>query len=302
MAEQGTPAEIRAAGAVVWRSSAGGTEVALVHRPKYGNWSFAKGRLLPGEHVLLAAVREVAEETGLQIALGRRLPTVRYRTDDTRKRVDYWVAPAGPQDSVFAPDSEVDEVAWLTLSAAAGRLQHPHDARTLADFAAGPRTTAPLILVRHASAGSKADWQKSDETRPLDGRGKKQAKLLASLLSCFGAGQVVSSPTERCAATVRPYAKAAGLNLETDPVLLPDAAGQDESAAAALIARLAGADRPVVVCAHRENLPTLLAAACSVLGAYAPETRPLRKGEFLVLHRDGQRLAGLERYNPGGRY
>lgn len=300
MAEQAT-AEIRAAGAVVWRQSAGGAEVALVHRPKYNDWSFAKGKLLPGEHVLLAAVREVAEETGLQVALGRRLPTVRYRTEDARKRVDYWVAPAGSQQPLFAPNSEVDEIEWLTVSAAAGRLQYAHDARTLADFEAGPRTTAPLILVRHASAGTKANWSKPDETRPLDRRGKKQAKLLASLLSCFGAGQVVSSPTERCAATVRPYAKAAGLDLETDPVLLPDATGQEGSAAAALMARLAVADRPVVVCAHRENLPALLAAACGVLGTCAPETRPLRKGEFLVLHRDGARLAGLERYNPSGR-
>ena len=69
--------EVRAAGAVLWRPAGGGSQVALVHRPKYDDWSFPKGKLDPGEHVLLAAVREVAEETGLRVTLGRRLPPVR---------------------------------------------------------------------------------------------------------------------------------------------------------------------------------------------------------------------------------
>src|SRR5580704_8961282 len=84
--------EVRAAGAVVWRPAASGSQVALVHRPKYDDWSFPKGKLEPGEHVLLAAVREVAEETALQVTLGRRLAPVRYLNDGVPKRVDYWVA------------------------------------------------------------------------------------------------------------------------------------------------------------------------------------------------------------------
>lgn len=300
MAEQQAAEEIRAAGAVVWRPSADGGEVALVHRPKYDDWSFAKGKLLPGEHVLLAAVREVAEETGLQVTLGRRLSPVRYLTDGTRKRVDYWVA-AGAGTSSFSPNSEIDDLAWLTPAAAASQLQYPHDGQTLAEFEAGPRVTAPLIFVRHASAGRKADWKKRDELRPLDARGKKEAKLLASLLGCFGAGRVISSPAERCVATVRPFAKAIGVKVEAEPVLLADGGAPGADGAAGLIAGLTEADGPVVVCAHRENMPDLLAAAYRSLGAPVTEMKALRKGEFVVVHRSGRQLAAMERYHPDGR-
>lgn len=301
MAEQEAAEEVRAAGAIVWRPSADGDEVVLVHRPKYDDWSFAKGKLLPGEHVLLAAVREVAEETGLQVTLGRHLSPVYYLSEGARKRVDYWVAAAGAGGPPFEPNTEIDQMAWLTAAAAAGQLQYPHDAQTLAEFEAGPRVTAPLIFVRHASAGRKADWRKHDKARPLDGRGKKEAKLLASLLACFGAGRVISSPAERCMATIRPFAKASGVQVEASPILLAAGPDEDAAAAASLVAGLATADGPVVICAHRENLPDLLAAACASLGAPVPTMRPLRKGEFLVLHRSGRQLAGLERYHPDGR-
>src|SRR5580693_10587153 len=99
--------EVRAAGAVLWRPAGPGVQVALVHRPKYDDWSFPKGKLEPGEHVLLAAVREVAEETALEVTLGRRLPPVQYVSGEVSKRVDYWVATAagaGTQ-AAFEPTS-----------------------------------------------------------------------------------------------------------------------------------------------------------------------------------------------------
>ena len=66
--------------------------MALVHRPRYDDWSFPKGKCLPGEHVLITAVREVTEETGIEVTLGRRLRTVRYLSDGRPKQVDYWAA------------------------------------------------------------------------------------------------------------------------------------------------------------------------------------------------------------------
>ena len=89
--------EIHAAGAVMWRAGEEGIETALVHRPRYDDWSFPKGKAFAGEHVLLTAVREVAEETGIRVALGRRLATTQYPTSGGPKRVDYWAArPASP--------------------------------------------------------------------------------------------------------------------------------------------------------------------------------------------------------------
>jgi 8-oxo-(d)GTP phosphatase len=341
MADRRAADEVRAAGAVVWRPAGSGTQVVLVHRPKYDDWSLPKGKLEPGEHVLLAAVREVAEETALEVTLGRRLAPVQYVSGEVSKRVDYWVATAagaGTQ-AAFEPTSEIDEVAWLAASSAPTSLSYERDAELLAEFQAEPGQTAPLILVRHASAGSKSDWPKSDASRPLDDRGTQDALALARLLRCFGAGRVVSAPAERCVATVRPFAASIGGVVEIEAAF--DVAGsrqngQRKIAAVAPAMELLVADsRPVVVCAHRENLPALMTAAFSALGVPSPpgnpqpgnpqpgnpqpgnpqpgkpqpdkpaptkppRGRPLHKGEFAVLHRAAGKLVALERYHPDG--
>jgi 8-oxo-dGTP diphosphatase len=179
----------------------------------------------------------------------------------------------------------------------------------VAAYVAGPSWTAPLILLRHATAGSKAAWEGSDESRPLDAAGEQDATALADLLRCFGESRVISAPAERCVATVRPYAAAVGGYVEVEPAfavsgrtdsrpLAPSDADAEKAAAA--LAALAAWDESVIICAHRENLPVLLAGACAELGAEPPAEPPLRKGEFMVLHRAGGRLAGVERYHPAG--
>jgi 8-oxo-(d)GTP phosphatase len=300
MADQPAAEEIRAAGAVLWRPAGIGAQVVLVHRPKYDDWSFPKGKLEPGEHVLLAAVREVAEETGLRVTLGHRLPPVRYAVTGSRKRVDYWTATAAPGPASFVPNREIDAIAWLAASKAAAQLTYQRDAETLTAFRAGPLRTVPLILVRHASAGRKSDWRGDDQFRPLDAEGTKDAAMLADLLCCFGSGsatRVISSPAERCMATVRPYAARAGVEIETELAFeLTRKDAVDDPEAAKAVALLAAADQPVVICAHRENLPWLFDAACAELGADRPLVDPLRKGEFFVLHRADKKLVALERY------
>jgi 8-oxo-(d)GTP phosphatase len=299
--------EIRAAGAVVRQSAGHRADVLLVHRPKYGDWSLPKGKLEPGEHMLLAAVREVAEETGLQVTLGRRLPAVHYLSDGVPKRVDYWVATAG-QDPLaeFLPNSEIDGIAWVATQGAATagtELTYGRDVETVAAALTGPSATTPLILVRHAEAGHKSDWPGDDLSRPLDRQGELDARSLAPLLRCFGVSRVISAPAERCLATVRPYAAAIGGVIETEPAFDVTSAGAGRAGVDAkkAAAALAAAAEPVIICAHRENLPVLLAAACAELGAGPPAGPPLRKGEFLVLHRAGGRLIAAERYHPDGR-
>ena len=270
-----------------------------MHRPKYDDWTLPKGKLEPGEHVLAAAVREVAEETGLAVSLGRRLRPARYLAAGLPKRVDYWVAEAPGAASEFVPNHEIDQVAWVPADAAVGaRTTYQRDAETIAEFLAGPRRTAPMILLRHASAGSKSAWKGDDSARPLDAEGAQHARTLAGLLRCFGVSRVVSAPAERCVATVRPYAATVG-GVEVEPAF--DAThgrsggGPDAEVAAR---KLTAAGGPVVICAHRENLPVLAAAAYAELGAGRPPGKPLHKAEFLVLHRSGGRLAAVERYDP----
>jgi 8-oxo-(d)GTP phosphatase len=292
--------EIRAAGMVLWRPSGAGHEVALVHRPRYDDWSFPKGKVDPGEHPLLAAVREVAEETGLQATLGRPLAATRYQDRGGRpKRVDYWAGrpvPGGPDS--FQPNHEVDRLEWLPVATARDRLSYPRDTAVLDDFAAGPADTVALTFLRHASAGTKAAWPGDDLDRPLDAEGAAESDLLARLLACFGPGRVVTSAAERCVATVRPYAALTGAKLELEPAFTVTGARSEPAVAAARVDAIVGAGEPAVICAHRENLPPLLAAACTALGAEPPADSPLRKGGFWVLHAADGSLAGVERHYP----
>jgi 8-oxo-dGTP diphosphatase len=304
----GEPGHIEAAGAVLWRHGPGGAEVLLIHRPKRDDWSLAKGKQEPGEHIAATAVREVTEETGLRPVLGRRLRTVRYEVNGVPKRVHYWAAarpaPGGPS---FVPNPEVDRVEWLPLPQARERLSYPHDAGVLDDFAEWPRETVPLILLRHASAGNKGDWPGDDLLRPLDEQGQADARTLAALLDCYAPRRVVSSPAKRCVDTVAPYAARIGATIETDAALGPPGRTPDQSSSrtssgdpAASIARVTADGVPAVVCTHRENIAGLLAAACQQFAAAPPPDPSLAKGGFWVLQIGDGKLVGLERQELSG--
>jgi 8-oxo-dGTP diphosphatase len=135
-----TDAEVLAAGCVVWRrTDDGDLEVLLVHRPRYDDWSFPKGKCDPGEGFEETAVREVREETGLEVALGPELPEVRYRDHKGRsKLVRYWAAHVG--DGTFEPNDEVDQVRWASVAEARAELTYHHDAALLDVLPASPPT------------------------------------------------------------------------------------------------------------------------------------------------------------------
>jgi 8-oxo-dGTP diphosphatase len=119
--------EVRAAGGVLLRSGDRGVEVAVIHRPKYEDWSLPKGKLDAGEDFEQAAVREVEEETGMQGEPVAELSSVSYRDRKGRtKLVRYWLM--RPLGGEFAPGSEVDELRWLDPEAAGELLSYEHDA------------------------------------------------------------------------------------------------------------------------------------------------------------------------------
>lgn len=304
---------VQAAGAVPWRQGGGEPVVALVHRPRYDDWTFPKGKQEPGEHLLLTAIREVSEEAGLRVRLGRPLAAQEYPAGGKVKQVSYWAGEC-MSSAPFVPNQEVDQLRWLPASEAAASLSYPRDAAVLADFRGGPADTVPLIMLRHAEAGSKHERLEgrpgpadvaADMSRPLDATGSAQAEALAGMLACYGRGQVISSRAERCLATVRPYAAATGAAVRPEDELTVEI-GADEptkrncaGAAARLAARLAVTGQPVIFCAHRENLPAVIGAVFRAVGA-EPPAQPLAKAEFLVAHVAGRTLAGLERHRPAG--
>lgn len=232
---------IRAAGGVVRRRG----DVLVVHRPKYGDWTFPKGKAKSGESDEECALREVEEETGLRCRLGRELSTTRYRALAGPKVVRYWEM--APLDGGFRPTREVDEVRWLPPDRAAALLSYGRDGEVLASL--GP---PPLLVVRHASAGDRDAWVGDDRLRPLDEKGRREAVELVPTLEPYAVTRVLSSPFVRCVQTVEPLAAARGVEVETTEVLA-DGSGADGFRR--LLAELAGS--PVALCGHGGEIEEL---------------------------------------------
>jgi 8-oxo-dGTP diphosphatase len=124
-------AEVKASGGVVWRRAADGLELAVIHRPRYDDWSLPKGKLDPGESWEDAALREIEEEIGTRGALGEELPPVSYADNKGRpKVVRYWLVEA--LDGEFVPNKEVDELRWVPAGEAEAILTYPHDVELVA--------------------------------------------------------------------------------------------------------------------------------------------------------------------------
>lgn len=129
--------QVRAAGGLVVRERDDGTrEVAIVHRPRYDDWSLPKGKLHPGESWEEGALREVEEETGLRCELGDELESATYLDrKGRRKQVRYWLM--RPLDGDFEPGDEVDELLWVGLAEAPATLGYEHDRRLAAALEGG---------------------------------------------------------------------------------------------------------------------------------------------------------------------
>lgn len=276
-----------AAGGVIWRKHESGLQVQLIHRPEYDDWTFPKGKTDPGESLQQTAVREIAEEAGLQVRLGLPLPRVDYRTSAGPKQVSYWCARvvAGSEDG-FVANREVDTVRWLSVGRAADRLTYDHDRTLLSEFdrlrrRRGHRTRT-LVVLRHGKAVARAEFAGDDLDRPLARAGTERARGLVAILGAYGVKHVATSPALRCTETVAPYAHAIGADLRIDDRLAEGAGRRSTSEA---VAELLDRKKPVALCSHQPSLPTILDA----IGADPVDLSP---GEGVVVHhRKGHVLA-----------
>ncbi|HET8603032.1 MAG TPA: NUDIX hydrolase [Marmoricola sp.] len=281
--------DIVAAGVVVARKGA----VLLVHRPKYDDWSFPKGKQDPGEHILATAVREAEEETGVRVVLGRPLDSLCYPVNDGRtKLVHYWAARvAGDADvSSYEPNDEIDEVRWVPIDKALRRLSYDHDRALLEQHRAAPRRTWPLVVLRHGHAFPRREWAGDDRLRPLAADGRAQARLMPPLLSAYGVARAVTSPSKRCTQTVRRATRRLALPVDRDAALSEE--GCDDARIGALVDSLLDARYGAVVCTHRPVLPVVL----DHLGVGL--TAPLAPGEMVVCHHRGRDIVAVERHRP----
>jgi 8-oxo-dGTP diphosphatase len=265
-------------------------EVALVHRPRYDDWSLPKGKLDPGESLFAAAVREIHEETGVRVRLGPWLRDVRYAVADGRKFVRYWAAEARtPAD--FTPNHEVDELRWVTPDEAVRLLSYAHDADVVARFVEVGPPTSVLLVVRHAKAGKRPEWKGDDRLRPLSANGQKQAREITELLQLYGPDRIASAPQVRCRDTVAPLADALGLPVADEPLLTEPSYADDPDATLKRVQELAGQPGVTVVCSQGGVIPGVIASLArdaALPVAVDVDDVPSKKGSTWVLGlRDG---------------
>lgn len=301
---------IRAAGVVLVRTGESGEEFLVVHRPHRQDWSLPKGKLDAGEHVLAAAVRECDEESGYIPILQSPLPAQTYSVQGRPKVVNYWRARIGSEEE-FAPDDEVAAIRWVPVDEAGSLLTYPSEL-DLVDAATSIPDTLPLVILRHTQAMKRVDFDgEVDSDRPLTGKGRSQAKQLATLLTAFGVDDVHSSSSRRCLDTVKRLARDVESPVQPEPLLSEEGHRDDPREAAARAVQLALTERALVVCTHRPVLPTLLDAMAVALGPGLHDERwrelwnpKLPPGGFIVVHRafsdDGPvQVVGVERHTLG---
>ena len=279
------PPDVVAAGVVVWRPR---REVLLVHRPRYDDWSFPKGKLDPDEPTAVAAVREVAEETGLTVRLGRPLAEQDYPNGGgSQKRVHYWVGWAVGSDDVdgYMVNDEIDDVRWVPLDKAERLLTYPRDRETLAEAERVRKPTSALVVLRHAEAVKRKEWAGADPQRPLTPHGQRQAAALAALLAAYDASRIVSSSSTRCLETVAPYAGRSGWPIEPELGLSEEEATTES--VREVVALLLDERESVVLCGHRPVLP-------EVFAALDLDPVSLDPGAMLVVHHRKGRIRATE--------
>ncbi|MGI8665758.1 MAG: NUDIX hydrolase [Jatrophihabitans sp.] len=286
----GQRAATQAAGGVVWRQDGAHLLVALVHRPRYEDWTLPKGKTRPDEQVLLAAVREVAEETGAVVEVGRRLTPVQYPIGaDLVKRVSHWTMRY--LSGEHRPSQEVDRLRWLTVAEATQLLTYPVDRCVLADFARVPAATRTLLLVRHAKAGKRSEYAGDDRLRPLDKIGRRHARDSAAMLAAFGPRRILAAERVRCVQTVEPLARLLGLPVTNAPEFSDEAYGNHPGRAHTALQRLAALPGSTVICSQGGAIPGLLGDLAAPAESY-----PTRKGSVWALSLTGQRVAAADYY------
>ena len=282
---------ILAAGAVLWRPQecTGAPAIAVIHRLRYDDWSFPKGKVDPGETEPVAAVREIEEETGFRAHLGRRLMTVSYPVDQGIKKVRYWAARCVSGE--FSVNDEVDELKWLPADEAMTALTYPQDRKVLGRFLKLPADTQTVMIVRHATAGSKARYKGDDRQRPLDKHGRAQAESLVGLLLSFGAGELFAAARVRCAQTLDPLSEELGVTISNEPELTEEAYADNRKAARHRILEIAASSVNPVICTQGRVIPDFIAWWCERDGVRPDSSRNRKGGTWVMSLADGRLIA-----------
>ena len=285
---------ILAAGAVLWRKSEKKkTEVLIIHRPKYDDWTFPKGKAEIGEPLIACAYREVLEETNIETAFGPYLGEVEYLTNDGNKKVSFWSAKV-VKEKEFNPNMEVDQLKWVEVTKIKELLTLDTDRKIFEQFLKIEPDTKPLILLRHAKAVSRDEWQGEDDDRPLDSYGQNQAKRLLAMYQVFNLEQIHSSDAVRCYDTVVAIAKGLNIKLEVTGKLSESTFKKDKEKAFDYAKDLIKLNESVLLCSHNPILPKMLNKLTKKSEVDADEGK-LLPADGWVIHRIGKEVIQIDR-------
>ena len=305
---------VYAAGAVCWRFIDGKLHVLVIHRTVYGDVTIPKGKVDPGESLPRTAVREIAEETGLEVALGVPLGVSRYPMPSGREKiVHYWAAEVSEravQRSTFKPNAEVAALEWVTIKRARGYLSYEPDREILDNFAKLVQqevtSTFALLLVRHGKAVGRGGWKGPDASRPLVERGVAQAANLVDALTAWAPKRIVSSPAVRCVTTVAPLAAATGIEIKRDAGISQESWESGKAEVRRVVGKRVRSGKSAVICGHGPVFPEIIReialATATPLGSYVTDAAGLEPGAFSVVHlsstNSGSGIIAIETHAP----
>jgi 8-oxo-dGTP diphosphatase len=285
---------IRAAGALLWREvDSRNLEIALIHRPRYDDWSLPKGKIEDGETALQCAYREVFEETGIKATFTRQLGSVEYEESGQKKRVIFWAARCALDTGTFVVNEEVDELVWFTPEGALAKATHDLDRQMIEDFQAQEQRTDTLIILRHAKALERGDWDEADSERTLDEVGFDQAQLLIKHLEPFAIDEVYTSNYTRCVQTVTPLSHSRGLTITQVPSLNEETFENDPQRSVAFANALKQDEKNILICSHNPVIPTMLRGILNTK-LKNKDLIKLEPGDAWIVHRVRGEIVGLD--------
>ena len=288
-----TPTEtINAAGAVLWRRNAKNeVEIALVHRPRYDDWSLPKGKLEIGESHIACAYREVLEETGVSAIFGPEIGNVTYEVEEGKKIVRYWAAKVGEAPYGHPDPAEIDQVEWHLPGAAKEKLTLKDDRKIIDFFLDFGTDTTPLIMLRHAKAVKRDEWDGDDGDRPLDVSGQRQAKRLLPNFLPYAIQKVYSSDAMRCLETVG----ALGRVLEIQPAISEDLGeygyAREKELAHEFTQELVDQNVSALICSHNPIIPKLVKKLIGKKNFKELDGKLNPCDAWVLHHRDGEIVA-----------
>ena len=285
---------IRAAGALLWRENSDlSIEVALIHRPRYDDWSLPKGKLEIGETALQCAYREVLEETGIRASFTRHLGAVEYEESGQQKRVKYWAAYCALDQSDFIANDEVDQMKWLPATQALEQATHDSDKSIIETFMNQEQHTDTLIILRHTKSLERGDWDEEDSHRTLDETGFDQAQLLIKHLEPFAIDELYTSDYTRCVQTVTPLAHARGLSITAVPSLNEESFELDPEKAISFANALKQDEKNILICSHNPVIPSMLRGILNTK-LKNKDLIKLEPGDAWIVHRVRGEIVGLD--------